>query len=84
MVFFVVGFFGLFFLVVIFDYVFFFSRIVGLKFRVGVCVMVLYWVVWLLVVRLWGLGIGVEVWWNFVLWKIVFFGELVMVVWWFF
>ncbi|PNJ08574.1 SEMA4C isoform 6, partial [Pongo abelii] len=39
-----------------------------------------HWAVWLLAARLWGLGIGAEVWWNLVPRKTVSSGELATVV----
>ena len=42
------------------------SRAAGLELRAGACAMAPHWAVWLLVVELWGLGLGAEVWWNLV------------------
>lgn len=39
-----------------------------------------HWAVWLLVLELWGLGLGAEVWWNLVPRKTVSSGELATVV----
>lgn len=42
------------------------SRAAGLELRARACAMAPHWAVWLLVVELWGLGLGAEVWWNLV------------------
>lgn len=42
------------------------SRAAGLELRAGAFAMAPHWAVWLLVVGLWGLGIGAEMWWNLV------------------
>lgn len=48
--------------------------------RAGACAMAPHWAVWLLVLELWGLGLGAEVWWNLVPRKTVSSGELATVV----
>ncbi|OWK10206.1 SEMA4C, partial [Cervus elaphus hippelaphus] len=52
----------------------------GLELRAGACAMAPHWAVCLLVVELWGLGLGAEVWWNLVPRKTVSSGELATVV----